>query len=218
MEFSPVQTAAIAALLVAILLVAALWFRRRRLAEEVAGDAEQDDEETEPEGIALPVQDNVPETLHIEASAQRLAVGMRNVTLDYRLTLHNRGPGHLVGLRIAVDIAAATAGDRSGSEILNGPDMKLAAFQTIARIDPGECSDVSGQVMMPLDLEGIDPSGKFVLLLPLLRLRVVGAGTPPRRFAFVIGLPPDGPSSKLRPIRLDQGPKIYSALAAKLVE
>ena len=203
-----------AAIVLAMILVAFVLLRRRT--DAVAGDPDAGRFDG-PE--MLLAQDNQPDALAISLVPERLAIGMRNASLSYRLDIANRGSVHIVGLRLAADMVSAKAGDteREHRHLLMGPDMGRAEVETIARIDPGESVCLDGTLDLPLSLVEPIKSGETTLLTPFVRMRAVGAGTPPRRFSFVVGFAPEGDDARLEPVALDKSPRVWRGLSARLM-
>ena len=210
---APLQTALLAAGVLLVLLGAgfALWLLRRRNADVGPDGAEPQSDNS----LQGPPRSEAVDAVTVTLLPKRLSLGLLNATLNYQLELANAGTGHLVGLRISLDLASAGSGMQDGVEALRGPDLKRAEVHALAHLGPGEVGEVAGQVQLPIIEAETLAQDDAVLLLPLVRLRVVGAGTPVRRFAFVIGLPSGREEGLLRPIRLDAGPKIYTDLAAR---
>lgn len=147
----------------------------------------------------------------------RLSIGLVNATLAWRLRIKNAGTSHLVSLRITSDVTFAHA-SLAEQDQLRGPDLLSARPQKVHRLDPGTETAIAGEWQIPLEQIRMIEQDNMRLLLLLGRVRIVGAGIAPLRRAFVIGLPADGESERLQPIRVDDGPKVIERLAARLID
>ena len=208
--------ATIAAAAIAILCAAALalwlWHQHRRAR---ARQAPAQPYTVDMADIPLPADE--AQVVAVTLVPGRLTIGTDRVTLDYRLHVINTGTGHLLGLRLGLDLHASGTGDEADRQAMMGPDLGRAARHTIARIDPRSHADVAGQVSLDLaQARSLARAGEQHLL-PLVRLRIVGAGTPVRRFAFAVGLPPGDQEAAPRPVSLHAGPKILAPLSARQI-
>lgn len=154
------------------------------------------------------------EPLHVALEPLRLSLTLLNATLAYRLELANQGPAPLTGLTIGADMIAAHA-SLSREAQLSGPDSGSAAAQPqrIDRLEPGERRVVAGEFRLPFPEIVPIRQGNAALLLPLARVRVEADGLAPLVRTFLVGQPGSGPSDRLQPFRLDQGPRVYPRLA-----
>ena len=196
------------------LLAAATWMLRRRAGKGRRSDA------AEPSTIDManiPLPADEADVVAVRLMPLKLTVGTADVTLDYRLQVINTGTGHLLGLRLALDLHSAGPGDDPRRALL-GPDLGRAVRATIHQIDPRQYEEVSGRTALSLAEARSIASDDARQILPLVRLRIVGAGTPVRRFAFAVGKPSGGQEGLLLPIALDDGPKIHSPLAARQID
>ena len=164
-------------------------------------------------------QDNEPDALALSLVPVQLTIGTDSAKLAYRIEIANRGTAHIVGLRLAADMVSARVSENAEEErhLLMGPDMGRAAVETVSHIDPG--TSFSAGHVLNLPLSHIEPIRRddIPFMLPFVRMRAVGAGTPPRRFSFVVGLAPEEEGGRLMPIRLDQGSQVLRGLSARLV-
>ena len=203
-----------AAIVLALVVLAFLAIRRSRSAVPEDPDAGHFDG---PEMLLH--QDNEPDALALSLVPVQLTIGTSSAKLAYRIEIANRGAAHIVGLRLAADMVSARVSENAQEErhLLMGPDMGRAAVETVSRIDPGTSFSAGHVLDLPLDLVEPLRRGNVPFMLPFVRMRAVGAGTPPRRFSFVVGLAPEEEGGRLKPIRLDQGPQVLRGLSARLV-
>jgi hypothetical protein len=134
-------------------------------------------------------------------------------TLQYRIELENTGSEVLGPIAIAGDMIAAHA-SLSPQEQIAAVGQNLTEIHRIEGLRPGQRAELTGEIRLPH--ASITPirQGKAMLFVPLVRIyaldpaadSVVGGGT------FVIGEPPATPGGRLRPFRLDLGPRNYPAL------
>ena len=154
--------------------------------------------------------------LDMELHPLRMTIGSLEATLSWRLLLRNAGQTHLVALRIASDLACAMALQVNGDQ-LSGPEMSLARTQRAKRIDPGAEMEIAGENAIPLSgLKPIVKNGRH-MILPIMRLRIVGAGIAPLRRAFLVGKPPALHDERLRPVQLEKDGRVLTELSARLV-
>lgn len=205
---------AMAAGLLVIAVTGLLLVKRRRRAMREA-EAENVPAAVHRENIPLPAED--ADFLQARLDPVRLTLGNDRIVLQFRLTLANTGPGHLVGLRTRLDLTSASSGQEESAAVQQGPDKARADEAVVHSIAPGKEAEVEGSVSLGLEDIHAIAQDDVQLLLPLARLRVVGAGTPVRRFAFVIGHPSAKSGGLLRPIRTDEGPRVVTELAARVI-
>ena len=203
-----------ASIVLALVVLAILAIRRNRSAVPEDSDAGKFDG---PEMLLH--QDNEPDALALSLVPVQLTIGTSSAKLAYRIEIANRGAAHIVGLRLAADMVSARVSENAEEErhLLMGPDMGRAAVETVSRIDPGTSFSTGHVLDLPLSLVEPLRRGNVPFMLPFVRMRAVGAGTPPRRFSFVVGLAPEEEGGRLKPIRLDQGPQVLRGLSARLV-
>lgn len=162
-------------------------------------------------------QEDAPNAgLELDLAPLRLSIGLTKVIINWQLDLRNSGDTPLLALRIWSDLVSAH-GSVANSEQLRGPDIDNARLQQLRMIGPGEEERLTGEWHLPLtEVKPVQGTTTAVLLLPLARIRIVCAGLAPQRAAFLIAEPPQG-SDRLRPLRLDAGPRMVTALAARQV-
>lgn len=164
----------------------------------------------------MEVGEKVAGALALTLQPTQLSIGMVSAILAWNMVIRNTGETHLVALRLWSDMIAAH-GSVSEEEQLGGPASAHAQLVPIARIDPGQQAVLTGEWQLPLDEIIPIAQDDMLMMLPLGRVRIVGAGIAPRRHAFLVGMPPVPGGDRLRPVRLDLGPRTVSGLAAKLL-
>jgi len=143
----------------------------------------------------------------------RFSVSLVNATLNYRLVLANRSGAALGPVHIAADMIAAHASLPEEVQLgLDGAGLELR--HEVASLAAGETVALTGDLRLPLAAIKPIVAGGAALLVPLVRLRVDGAG-PTRTTALVVGEPPASPGGPLRPFRLDQGPRTIAAVGQR---
>lgn len=174
-----------------------------------------------PPAIEPPLARSVPaaastapgQPLTLRAEAVKLTRSFAFATLDYRLTLTNRTGQAISGLAIAGDLVSAHGGAPMEEQVALAT-TELPARHTVARLAPGQSQQLTGQVQLPIGAAQVIRQGRLPLLVPLLRVRVDGAGAEPLVRTFVIGQGvPDG--GRLQPFRLDEGPRSYQPIAQR---
>jgi len=154
--------------------------------------------------------------LELELLPTRLTLGPTRVLLNWRLDLANTGASHIVAMRIWSDMVSAHSSVPS-NEQLGGPDQDDARLHTIAQLAPGTKANLMGEWQFPRDAVRAVDNSPEQLILPLARLRIIGAGIPPLRRAFVIGSPPAPGEEKLRALQLSGDMQIHARLSARAV-
>lgn len=199
-------------------VAAALWWRKRR----TEGPVEVAAIERPRVGPApaTPAAVPLPETgapLLIEARAVKLSRSMVFATLAYELTVVNRSGRALENVRFGGDLVTAHARVPTTQQLAD-PAMPLAPMQDIARLEPGESAQLSGELRLPVNEIRPIPHGKAVVYVPLLRVRAEAAGMHPIARTFVVGLVPPGTGQRLQPFRLDEMPQTYSMVGQKALD
>lgn len=151
--------------------------------------------------------------LELTLEPVRFSVSLVNATLNYRLVLANRSGAALGPVHVAADMIAAHASLSEEAQLgLDGAGLELR--HEVASLAAGETVALTGDLRLPLAAITPIVAGGAALLVPLVRLRVEGAG-PTRTTALVVGEPPVNPGGPLRPFRLDQGPRIIGAVSQR---
>jgi hypothetical protein len=150
--------------------------------------------------------------LTLDCAIERLSISLVQATLRYRLTLTNLGPFALADLAIAGDMIGAHASLSAEAQL--APGEELPELHHLAMLATGENVTFDGELRLPLAAIAPVRSGNAALFVPLLRLRVAA---PALSTTFLLGEPPEAAEGRLRPIRLDLGPKIYPEILARRI-
>ena len=143
----------------------------------------------------------------------RLSLSLVNATLQYRLRLANAGTEATGPIALSADMIAAHASLAEDSQ-LGRDGAALEPRHQLPGLAPGETTEITGELRLPL--ASIRPilSGSAALLVPLVRLRIEAGGLSLTR-ALVVGETPVKPGGLLRPFRLDHGPRIFAAVSQR---
>lgn len=184
-----------------------LWQRRRAVAP--------------PPEIERPVVANAATPveaadLQVRAEAIKLTRSIVNATLQYRVTLINRSSAALTGVAVGADLVSAHGAVPVEQQVASAAQV-LEKRHTFERIAPGQSVRYEGNLQIPLTQAKIIRQGNAALFVPLLRVRVDGAGNEPVVRTFVVGQGvPDG--GRVTPFRIDEGPRSYSPVAARALD
>lgn len=213
--------------LLALLLAGGWGLRPRRDADEV-DDAEGEDPlppvaET-PMPTLLPGSARAPFMscqIELVFEPQRLTMALVNATLAYRLSLTNRGDAATGPVSIGCDIISAHASLGDRKQILTGADRTEPSHQ-FRSLDPGETIALTSNLQLPIAAIRPIRSGEASIFVPLARfcMTVLNGGRPPLvcTRVFVIGESPEQPGQRLRPIRIDKGPRTLSRISQRELE
>ncbi|WP_338466420.1 hypothetical protein RXV95_12770 [Novosphingobium sp. ZN18A2] len=150
---------------------------------------------------------------------RRLGVTLVNATLTYRLQLTNTAPRMLEDIAISGDMIAAHA-SLPVEQQLGADGAQFAPLHRIESIEPGESVTIEGDLRLALAAILPIRHGQHRLFVPLARFETswsAGEARKARVSAFLIGLLPDGESDRLRPFRLDLGPRMYPDIGQRLL-
>lgn len=156
------------------------------------------------------------EGLDLDLRPEKLTIGITSLAVSWTLDMRNVSESELVALRIWSDLSAAHGGGQA-REQLSDPHKPDASLHKISRLSPGKKGRIKGEWSFPLARVPPVESAKATMVLPMARFRFIGAGLTPFRVAFLIGLPPEPGSGRLKPVRLDQGTQAHKRIAAKLL-
>ncbi|MBT8427889.1 MAG: hypothetical protein KJO02_07655 [Erythrobacter sp.] len=154
--------------------------------------------------------------LQLRAEAIKLTRSVMNATLHYRVTLLNRSGSALSNVALGADVVSAHGGVPVEQQVASSSQL-LEKRHTFDRIAPGQSVRYEGTVMIPLSQARIIRQGNASLFVPLLRMRIDGAGEEVLVKTFVIG---QGVSDggRVSPFRLDDGPRSYEPIAARALD
>lgn len=150
----------------------------------------------------------------------RLSATLVNTALDYRVTLTNTGSETAESLVIAADMIGAQSGLPAEAQIASA-QLSLPERHRVAALAAGESVTLSGSIRLPLAEITPIRQGEARLFVPLVRLRLSAgndADAPvPQLYTWVIGGSADTPEARLRPFRLDLGPRIFAEVSHRLL-
>lgn len=186
-----------------------LFFWKRRKAEVPAPQIERPVVASVPKANAATAAD----ALTIRLTAEKLTRSAMFATLKYRLTLVNRTDAAFSDVTVGVDLVSASAAKPMEQQVATA-ETNFEPKHTLARIAPRQNVAVEGQVQLPLSTAQVIMQGRHPLLVPLMRVRVDGAGEGALVKTFVVGQgQPDG--GRVQPFRLDEPPRSYAPIAQR---
>ena len=199
--------AVLAAALAAICAGLLFWKRRHKSAP--APQIERPVVASVPKANAATAAD----ALTVRLTAEKLTRSAMFATLKYRLTLVNRTDAALSNVTVGVDLVSASAASPMEQQVATS-ETSFEPKHTLARIAPRQNVAVEGQVQLPLSTAQVIMQGRHPLLVPLMRVRVDGAGEGALVKTFVVGQgQPDG--GRVQPFRLDEPPRSYAPIAQR---
>lgn len=172
--------------------------------------SEQADESASTDG------EPVRSPLSITLQPVRLSIGPANARMNWRLTLTNEGTAHIVAMRVWSDcITCRTAApDRDD---LAGPGAMQARLRQHAMLAPEESVTLAGE--WQIQREAFVPFLGFATkILPLARIRVIGAAMAPTKAAFLIGREPAQDDTAPEALAADGALQVHSSLVARPVK
>ena len=169
---------------------------------------------SEPKPVPRPGKALQP-AIALDLIATRLSASLVNATLSYRLIL--TGADGMEELVLRGDMTSAHASRPAADQLVGGDAPVLHRMD---RISSNEAIELKGEIRLPLAAIAAIRQGTAALFVPLVRIAVSGTrkGQPVKfRTAFVIGIEDQShsQSARLRPFRLDQGPRLYSDLGRR---
>ncbi|MGV2495543.1 LPXTG cell wall anchor domain-containing protein [Pelagerythrobacter aerophilus] len=153
-----------------------------------------------------------PVTLH--ALPVRVSKSMMNATFAFRLTLENQSMDRWEGVSIEADLVTAHGSAPIGEQVAD-PATALAPLSTLEALEPGDSTEIAGEVRLPLGQVRAIPQGRAAVYVPLLRVRLTASGKQPIARTFLVGQLPDRQGGRLRPFRLDEMPQSYNAIGLR---
>ena len=143
----------------------------------------------------------------------RLSVSLVNATLHYELSVTNRSAEPLPPVALAADMIGAHASLSDDNQLArDGTGLELR--HELPALGPGETARAKGELRLPLASVTPIRNGEATLLVPLVRLRAESGPWSARR-AMVVGESPRAPGGRLRPFRLDTGPRIFGEVSQR---
>ncbi|WP_369025760.1 hypothetical protein [Qipengyuania sp. RANM35] len=192
-----------------VLLLGGFLFWRRRKAAELPPEIERPVVASAAPRAAIPAA----QALSIRCEAEKLTRSAVYATLKYRLTLVNRTDAAMTDVAIGIDLVSAHAAAPMEEQVATLA-TPLETRHTLPRIAPRQNVSVEGQVQLPLASAQVIFQGQHPLLVPLMRVRIDGAGEGVLLKTFVVGQgEPDG--GRVQPFRLDEAPRSYSPIAQR---
>lgn len=156
-------------------------------------------------------------SLRCTLEATRLSLSLLNVTLSYRLTLHNVSNGIIRDIAVGSDLVTAHASLPMNQQVA-GTEHVLQPQHSLPLLLPGQNTQLSGELRLPIPAIHPLRRGNAVMFVPLLRLRIDAHDLDQIVLqTVVIGQKPAGPGAGLRPFRLDLGPRVYGEIGHKLL-
>ncbi len=154
--------------------------------------------------------------VELAADALRVVRSFANITLAYRFEIANRGAVPVEGLRITGDLVSAHGGVPVDQQLAE-PTAELPLLHELATLAPGEVRECQGEIRLPLQAVRPIWQGKAPLMVPLLRLILVGEGIAPYAHTLVVGRRPDPVvgAARLQPFRLDEQAQTYRDVATR---
>ncbi len=155
--------------------------------------------------------------LRCTLEATRLSLSLLNVTLSYRLTLHNLSGGIIRDITVGSDLVTAHASLPMNQQMA-AAEQVLQPQHSLPLLLPGQNTQLSGELRLPIPAIHPLRRANAVMFVPLLRLRIDAQDLD--RIVLqtvVIGQKPAGPGAGLRPFRLDLGPRVYGEIGHRLL-
>lgn len=155
----------------------------------------------------------VASPIALDLVAIRMSASLVNATLSYRLIITCADT--IESLVVRGDMTSAHA-SRPTEDQLGLGDAPI--LHRTDRANKDEAVELKGEIRLPLAAITPINHGTAALFVPLVRLEVHGtcAGQPfTLRTAYVIGVDDRAPDERLRPFRLDAGPRVYSELGRR---
>lgn len=135
------------------------------------------------------------------------------ITLDCRITIHNRSERALRNLGVTGALVCAQRSATSPDSVADE-----TALETLERIGPQQSGTITAQLQLPLQEMQPLRQGQKPLCIPLAQISVQTGGNPPRQRSFVIGLPSAASPGRLHPIPLDTPPGSIHGLLSREVK
>ena len=159
----------------------------------------------------------VPRLL-LDFTALGIDVTLVNAVARYHLGITNMSDMSVSNIALHGAIVQARKGMPPTIDPLRG-DSLLPHLQKIADIDPGSTQRCEGQIRLPLSqIEPIAMQGRL-LFVPLVHIWIGYDGPDGTRYAvtqsFVLGEESNPPGTRVGPLRLDLGPRRFTAIGQR---
>lgn len=188
-------------------------------AEDVPPLVEESPAPTPGTGVSRPP--SVSSRVELAFEPERLTMALVNARLAYRLSLTNHGDAPVGPVSIACDIISAHGSLNNYEQLLSESDMGEPKHQ-FPELSPGESIALTGELQLPIAAILPIRSGGASLFVPLARFRVTALeeGRPSlvSNRIFIIGESPDLPGKRLKPIRIDLGPRTFSHIGQREIK
>lgn len=170
-----------------------------------------------PEPAAPAIPEGPRPRLEVSVSPERAAATDDGATVNYALTISNRGDAMAGNIRIDARLFNAGA-EADIDAFLAGPIHDQSGSPHVT-IPPGGKLELNGLVGMPKsDVREVEVGGRR-LFIPMLALNVAydwdGGGTGRTSRAWLVGRRPAEPEAKMGAFRLDLGPRVYRSVAGR---
>ena len=219
--------------LIAVLLLggaAAFYFRRQRSGLAFAGDAgvaelaPPEPQRLQPKPAPAPappfaapvglVSTRLRPELDLQFRPGSVAVEADRVTLEFEALVVNSGSGP--ARDVLVEAAMFNAGPEQDKEITAFFERPVGQGERVPMIGPLKSLGFRSAVNMPREHVRQFQAGERTVFVPLIAFNLLfrsSGGEGQRSVAYLIGR--DTKGARLAPFRLDQGPRIFTGLAAR---
>ncbi|RJF90721.1 hypothetical protein D3876_10970 [Sphingomonas cavernae] len=147
-----------------------------------------------------------------------LSMALVNARLSYRLSLTNVTDAPVGPVSIACDIISAHASLSPGEQLLFGGEM-VEPQHHFDSLVPGDTVSLTSELLIPIAAILPVRSGDARLFVPLARFHITvrDAERAPliSTRVFVVGEKPDQLWERLKPIRIDLGPRTFSRIGQR---
>lgn len=156
--------------------------------------------------------------LHVAFEVRDITATLMAVTLNYRITLSNRGDAALAQVLIGGSFEAA-AGNLAVERQLEPPRGQLPVAHEVESLSAGEVTELTGEIRVPLARLNPIRRGEQALFVPIARLHAAGtlAGGDRVIARQSVLLGRVSPDAELHPIHLEQGPRVYRDIGQRII-
>lgn len=211
---------ALAIFLLACLALALLARPRRERPTAFAPQAEPEPLQPVRDQPPLPAPAFATVALGVEFLPQRLMMTLVNARLSYQLEITNSGDEAIGPVEISADLIGAHAALTREEQFDCDGALPQHEAQQIA---PSATAAFAGELVIPLaaipPIRGTGDEHYFAALARLAIRVTDGSGRiHARKAVFLVGEAGEGPDARVRPVRLDLGPRTLSTLARREIE